>query len=186
MFLLRDPDAATREHLLAEQRQSSLSYSEVGATAGQLPDGYRHDRYEAKLGVGAELFGRATDGLRGWRAHRGAGVSVYPSAATLTEGTTVLLVIALAPVRAVAACRIVYTVDEPRRFGFAYGTLALHPEQGEEAFVVEQDADDTVWFRITAFSKPHDPLARLGSPVARIVQRHVTNGYLRSLQRFVA
>ena len=186
MFLLRDPDASTVERLLTEQRQSPLSYSEVGATADGLPPGYRHDSYEAKLGTGGELFGRAADGLRTWQAHRGAGVSIYPADATLTEGTTVVLAITVGLVRAVAACRIVYVADEPQRFGFAYGTLNLHPEQGEEAFMVEHDPDGTVWFRITAFSRPHDRLARLGAPVARSIQRRVTNGYLRSLERFVA
>ena len=184
--MLRDPDASTVERLLAEQRESPFSYPEVGATATCLPEGYRHDSYEAKLGAGAEVFGRAADGLRTWQAHRGAGVSVHPRDATLAEGATVLLVIALGLARAVAACRIVYVDDQPRRFGFAYGTLDLHPEQGEESFTVEHDPGGSVWFRIAAFSKPHDPLARIGAPVTRSIQRRVTNGYLRSLERFVA
>jgi uncharacterized protein (UPF0548 family) len=29
-------------------------------------------------------------------------------------------------------CRVVYVVDEPRRAGFAYGTLPGHPEIGGE------------------------------------------------------
>jgi len=183
---LREPGADTLERLLTEQQRASLSYPEVGATANALPPGYSHDRYEVKVGVGEVSFQRAADGLRNWKAHRGAGVAVYPSGAPLAKGTTVVLVIGIAMVRAIAACRIVYVVDEPNRFGFAYGTLALHPEQGEESFVVEHDTDDTVWFRITAFSRPHDAIARLGSPVARAVQRQVTNAYLRSLERYVA
>src|ERR1700751_5070194 len=128
------------------QESASLSYSEIGSTAGTLPPGYRHDRYEARLAIGGPSFQRAADGLRTWAAHRGAGVAVYPSAAPLAEGTTVILVISFALVLAIAACRIVYTVAEPRLFGFPYGTLALHPEQGEEAFIVERDQDHSVWF----------------------------------------
>ena len=36
-----------------------------------------------------------------------------------------------------SACRIVYVLDEPRRFGFAYGTLE-HVVRGEQDFVPEQ------------------------------------------------
>ncbi|PYS37238.1 MAG: hypothetical protein DMG14_21940, partial [Acidobacteria bacterium] len=35
------------------------------------------------------------------------------------------------------ACPVVYVIEEARRFGFAYGTLQEHAEQGEEKFSVE-------------------------------------------------
>jgi uncharacterized protein (UPF0548 family) len=57
-------------------------------------------------------------------------------------------------------------VDEPHRFGFAYGTLPGHPESGEEAFVID-DTDQGVVFQIVAFSRPAAALARLGTPVSR-------------------
>ena len=63
--------------------------------------------------------------------------------------------------------RIVYVTDEPHRFGFAYGTLPAHPEQGEEAFHIETDSHGMVRFVVTAFSRPRHSLARIGSPVAR-------------------
>jgi uncharacterized protein (UPF0548 family) len=183
---LREPDTATLQRVLLEQQTAALSYREVAATARTLPEGYRHDRYAANLGVGDEAFRRAVEGLRNWEAHRGAGVSVFPSEAPLAEGTTVILVIRVGVLYAVAACRVVYVVDEPQRFGFAYGTLPLHPEEGEEAFIIERDADASVWFRIMAFSRPHDRLARVGAPVARLIQQRVTRGYLRSMERYVA
>ncbi len=58
------------------------------------------------------------------------------------------------PVRITAPCRVVYTVNEPDRQGFACGTLPGHPECGEEAFLVERDDDGAVTFAITAFSRP--------------------------------
>ena len=76
-------------------------------------------------------------------------------------------------------------VDERERFGFAYGTLPLHPASGEEAFVVERGPDGAVRFRVVAVSRPASPLARVGAPVARLVQRRVTNGYLEGLRRAV-
>jgi len=63
-----------------------------------------------------------------------------------------------------APCRIVGVLDEPDSWGFAYGTLPGHPEQGEESFVVSIGGDDVVRFRITAFSRPGEWIARLAGP----------------------
>ena len=90
------------------------------------------------------------------------------------------------PVLALAApCRIVGVINEPNKWGFAYGTLPGHPEQGEEAFLVSKSPDDDVKFEIWAFSRPGDPLVRLSGPIGRGIQRVGTKGYLRALSRFV-
>jgi uncharacterized protein (UPF0548 family) len=39
--------------------------------------------------------------------------------------------------------RVVYTIDEPARKGFAFGTLEGHPVSGEAAFIVQRDPDDS-------------------------------------------
>jgi uncharacterized protein (UPF0548 family) len=59
------------------------------------------------------------------------------------------------------------------QFGFAYGTLPDHVERGEERFTVEwrKDEDDSVWYEIYAFSRPKHPLARIGCPIARMLQK---------------
>jgi uncharacterized protein (UPF0548 family) len=70
------------------------------------------------------------------------------------------------------ACRVVYVMGEKDKFGFAYGTQPGHAESGEERFLVEWDrADGGVWYDILAFSRPRHPLARLGYPWTRWVQR---------------
>ena len=84
-----------------------------------------------------------------------------------------------------APCRIVGVTDGPDRWGFAYGTLPGHPEQGEEAFIVSMADDGDVRFEIRAFSRPGDPLIRMLGPLARSVQAWGTRGYLRSLGRYV-
>jgi uncharacterized protein (UPF0548 family) len=76
-------------------------------------------------------------------------------------------------------------VDEPTRWGFAYGTLPGHLEQGEEAFVVSTSPEETVRFDIVAFSRPGDSVVRLSGPIGRGFQRVGTKGYLRALRRFV-
>src|SRR5215469_5408596 len=63
------------------------------------------------------------------------------------------------------------------RFGFAYGTLIEHAERGEERFTVEWNrSDDQVWYSILAFSVPNKPLAKLGYPLSRMLQRKFAEG----------
>jgi uncharacterized protein (UPF0548 family) len=179
---LTKPAGEDLTRLLANAKAAGPSYPEVGATKNSsLPAGYRLDRYERQLGPDENVFERTAEALRAWRAHTGAGVQVVPDDARVTLEATVLLLIRAAGLWAVAPCRVVYMVDEPDRFGFAYGTLPGHPEQGEVAMLVERHQRDRVVFRIVSFSRTVDPLARLGSPVTRLIQRRVTNRYVQAL-----
>ena len=101
--------------------------------------------------------------------------------AFIVPGDSVVLKIPIGPFRLRAPARVIYVIDEPRRRGFAYGTLAGHPEQGEEAFIVEQTEDGSVWFELRAFSRPANLFWRLGTPVGRIVEAYFTRRYLESL-----
>ena len=87
------------------------------------------------------------------------------------------------------ACRIVYAVSEEgpvNRFGFAYGTLPEHPESGEERFTVEwHQADDSVWYDILAFSRPHHVLARLGYPYVRRLQKRFARDSAAAMVRAI-
>lgn len=150
-----------------------------------LPEGFRHDRYEIVLGQAGDAFERGVAGLRQWAAHRGAGFVVEP-ARPPAEGATVAVAAPLGPLTAAAVCRIVSVVDEADRYGFAYGTLPGHPECGEEAFVVERAGEGRALFRIIAFSRPAELLARIGGPVTRALQQRATRRYLRALADFAA
>jgi uncharacterized protein (UPF0548 family) len=179
---LTRPSVEDLARLLAEAKAADLSYPEASATReSPLPAGYRLDRYERQLGSDEAVFDRAVEALRGWKAHVGAGVGIVPDDARVTVGETVLLVIKTAGFWATAPCRVVYVVEEPSRFSFAYGTLPGHPEQGEAAMIVERNAIGGVVLRIVSFSRTVDPLARLGSPMTRLVQRRVTKRYLQAL-----
>ena len=83
-------------------------------------------------------------------------------------------------------CRVVAVVDEPGEFKFAYGTLPVHPEQGEESFTVWRERDDRVSFEIVAVSRPRHPLARACRPIARWLQRSATDRYLAAMRSAVA
>ncbi len=154
LLSLRRPDEPRLRQLVAAQAGARLSYPEVGATLGpELPAGYHHDRHRVVVGRGGRAFQRAVTGLRRWEAHAAAGATVRPVDPPIAIGTDVVLVLRAIAVYVIAACRIVAVVDEPARFGFAYGTLPIHPERGEEAFVVERTADDDVVFHVVAFSR---------------------------------
>jgi uncharacterized protein (UPF0548 family) len=109
------------------------------------------------------------------------GETVYAADGTalVRPGDVARLRMALWPFR--IPVRVVYVIDEPARRGFAYGTLPGHPERGEEAFVVERSADDSVWLVIRAFSRPAGPLVWIGYPLARLMQAIYTARYERAL-----
>ena len=102
-------------------------------------------------------------------------------AAFVVPGDTARLRIPFGPFRVVAPARVVYVIDEARRKGFAYGTLAGHPESGEEAFIVEQTDDGSVWLEIRSFSRPANAFWWMVYPVLRFSQVYYTKRYFRSL-----
>jgi uncharacterized protein (UPF0548 family) len=160
---------------------AELTYQEVGGTSGALPDGYHHVRRSLVIGAGAEVLAGAVADLFSWRMHLRAGLHVTASAPAAQADGVVVLAIGAGPVRISAPCRVVYVITQPRRHGFAYGTLPGHPESGEEAFVIEQRADGSVAFTITAFSRPATVAARAAGPLGHLIQQHYTRRYLRAL-----
>ena len=186
MRLVLRPTPADLQAVLDRESALDLTYSEVGATAGELPSGYDHGRHRVVLGKGDGVFRRGRRGIEEWVAHRSVGLRLLPPRPPVVAGTTVLVDAPLGPVHALALTRIVYVVDDERSFGFAYGTLPTHPEEGEEAFVVTRSPDGEVAFEVVVFSRPRHPLVRLAGPVARAAQRQVARRYLRGMERFVA
>ncbi|WP_030383234.1 MULTISPECIES: DUF1990 domain-containing protein [unclassified Streptomyces] len=147
----------------------SFTYEDVGATREpeHCPPGYHRLHVRSRVGEGEGVFRRATEALFGWEMHRAVGVGISdgtPAAAPGVDVTVVLGGLIKAP------CRVVWTLDEPRRRGWAYGTLQGHPEQGEESFVLDRTGDGTVWLTVTAFSRPAKWYARAGGPAVRGLQ----------------
>ncbi len=155
LFVLGEPSQGRIAGFLREQREEAFSYEEVGATRKDvLPAGYVVDRYRVRLGEGEEAFGRAKAALRAWRQFDFGWVRILPRGARIEAGTTIA------------------ERGGVERFGFAYGTLPGHGEQGEERFTVERRReDDSVYYDVLAFSRPNHPLAWLGYPLARMLHR---------------
>jgi uncharacterized protein (UPF0548 family) len=155
-----------------------LTYAEVGATAGLLPDGYGHVRQTKAIGRGRGRFEEAASAVMRWGMPRGAGLRVTASSEVAAVGSEVI--VGMGPVQ--APCRVVYVIDEPDRRGFAYGTLPGHAESGEELFAVRYDpADGQVYAEVAAFSRHATWWSRLAGPVTSLLQRAVTRRYLNAV-----
>jgi len=113
--------------------------------------------------------------------HRGAGLRVAADG-PIAVGTNVAFSAPLPIGFVVGTCRIVVVVDEPNRYGFAYGTLSVHPERGEEAFVVSRDDHGNVRLDIVGVSRPVQPLARLVPPFADHLQDRAVRRYLAAMR----
>ncbi|MGZ6778200.1 MAG: DUF1990 domain-containing protein [Mycobacterium sp.] len=155
-----------------------LTYCEVGATAGALPDGYHHVRKSAVIGRGRKRFEDAAAKVMRWGMLRGAGVRVEATTDVAAVGSEVL--VGLGPLR--APCRVVFVIDEADRRGFGYGTLPGHPESGEELFAVRYDpVTEEVHAEVVAFSRHGTWWSKLGAPVTSLAQRVITSRYLTAL-----
>jgi uncharacterized protein (UPF0548 family) len=171
MFRISAPTERDVEEFIAKQRNLPFTYPEVGATNTTPPAGYNVDHNRIRLGEDETTFERAVEALKNWRQFDLGWVTIVPRGVAVEVGATVAVRARAFGTWSLNACRVVYVIDEPRRFGFAYGTLPDHVERGEERFLVEWLPDDSVWYDILAFSRPQHPLVKLSSPLARRLQK---------------
>jgi uncharacterized protein (UPF0548 family) len=193
---LRKPSDADLLRLLKSQQESSYSYVGVGATADEsaIPPGYVIDRMRVTLGRGESIFAATKQGLAAWSQFDLGWCEAWPRTTPIRTGEVVAVVAWAMGLCWTNASRIVYVVDEPAgqgddatiKFGFAYGTLPGHVEMGEELFLVEWNrATDVVTYSILAFSRPRQPLARLGRPLVRRLQRRFREDSAAAMERYV-
>jgi uncharacterized protein (UPF0548 family) len=174
----RSAEELTR--LLETCRSSDVTYEPIGGSlGGPLPAGCVRRSWARELD-GVDAFERAREAIRAWAIHRGAGLAVAIDG-PLVVGTNVALDAPLPVGWVHATCRVVCVVDEPSRSGFAYGTLPLHPELGEESFVVHRRANGPTTFEVVAVSRPSHPLARLAPKVADRLQNAAVGRYLAAM-----
>lgn len=188
MWPFRKPSAERISAFLAVQREQPFSYAEVGCSRGDPPAGYNVDRNRILLGKGAAVFEAACHALRHWHMFPHGWMEVHPANIPVAPGNTAVVLAKVFGKWWMNACRVVYLIDESeaiRRFGFAYGTLPGHLERGEERFTIEWAADDTVWYDLLAISRPRHPLAWLGYPFSRRVQRRFAADSQRALKQAI-
>jgi uncharacterized protein (UPF0548 family) len=179
---LRRPTRADLADLLERARSDSLTYAPTGASlGGATPRGLTRRSWTTTL-PGADAFDRAIEALRAWSMHRGAGLEIAADG-PLIEGTNIAFSAPLPLGFVEGTCRIVAVIDEPNQYGFAYGTLSVHPERGEESFVVSRDDAGATRFDVVGVSRPTHPLARLIPLVADRLQDVAVRRYLAAMKQ---
>lgn len=173
MFLTRQPSAAAIQQFLRESKTLSLSYAPVGIVS-RIPAGYDADDSAVVIGSGEAGFERAKAALMSWRHFDLGWAGVHPADAPIALGSTVAVLVRHFGFWSLNGCRVLYFLGDRSHgltFGFAYGTLTNHAEQGEEIFEVSlNQASQAVTYRIRAVSRPRAALARLGYPLVRMLQ----------------
>lgn len=183
-LFFNNPQESRRDAFLLRQEAAPFSYSELAATKAELPIGYNHDHHAICLGHGRAIFKSSCAALKQWKQFPDW-VRLHPKAAPLEKGSVVGLFFRIFGLYWASACRIVYTIVEQDRFGFAYGTLAVHVERGEECFWVEVREDGSVWYHIRAFSRPAFWLVRLAKPIARRFQARFVRDSQQAMLKWV-
>jgi uncharacterized protein (UPF0548 family) len=184
MFLIRKPSRFVIDEFLSTRRNQAFSYREVGSTNGTVPPTYTLDQNRVVLGVGSRTFHDAVADIRAWQMFKLGWIEVFPAATPIEVGATVAVLVQHFGFWSLNACRIVYVFDEERRYGFAYGTLQDHAEQGEERFSIDWSAeDDSVYYSILAFSKPKKWQARMMRPLSRMLQKKFARDSLAAMKR---
>jgi uncharacterized protein (UPF0548 family) len=161
----------------------TFSYEAVGRSlAPDLmvapPRGFRASEHRSVIGSGRADFERQAARVLRWEVKTRAGFRVSREGGEPVVAGEVST-ISFGPVR--ENVRVVRVVDEPRRRGFAYGTLPRHPLRGEEAFLVEHRDDGAVELVVRAFSRPNGAGWTLLWPLVVLARHVILRRYLRVL-----
>ncbi|MBI4852529.1 MAG: DUF1990 domain-containing protein [Acidobacteria bacterium] len=175
MFFLKKPSSTEVEQFISWQKDKPFSYLHQGISKNKDPLDYVMDHNRIMLGSGKETFLRAVKAIKNWEMFNFSWIKLCWPDAPIKQGTTVAVMAYHFGFWSLNAARIVYTFEEfgdIEKFGFAYGTLPVHAESGEERFSVEyHHKDNSVWYDLIAFSKPNYLLVKLGYPVCRMLQK---------------
>ena len=182
MFFLSEPSRSAIAKFVESQRDQPFTYSEVGATGERPPQEFTIDHNRIQLGKGIETYLRAVDALKEWQQFDLGWVSIVPEGVPIEVGEILAVKARAFGSWSLNAARVVYVINEEKRFGFAYGTLPDHVECGEERFMIEFNENESVWYDILAFSKPRHPLVRMSFPLGRMLQKRFAR---ESLQRMI-
>jgi uncharacterized protein (UPF0548 family) len=168
----------------------NLNYAVVGAThpdelawSGE-PPGYRRYERTVRIGQGSTQWETVRSDVLAWAVKTRSGFTVRSLAGESTRArldTDYILTAALGPFSLREPVRVVATVEQSDRCGFAYGTLEGHPVSGEEAFVVHRDTDAVIWLTLRSLTRPARGRWRLAFPAILVAQRWYRWRYRRAL-----
>ena len=178
------PDADYLASFIQAQSAKPYSYTAVNGTKTGPVRGFDNDHQQIVLGVGDGVWERAREALLHWQQFPSPWTRIHATAPGLESGQVVAVMFQLVGLWWINSARIVYTIDENDRFGFAYGTLPGHVESGEECFWIERDRDGRVHYHIKAFSRPAYWMVWLGYPFARYYQRKFVRQSLQQMRKY--
>ena len=178
MFLLTKPTTDRIDDFLNQREARHILLPRRRATRESTPlQRYNIDHNRQLLGSGEQVFEKAKTAVRQWKMFEVPGLELFYPDTPIEPGRNVAPLAHHLGFWSLNSCRIVYVIDEPDRFGFAYGTLTEHVEIGEERFTVEFHPDTgEVWYDIFAFSRPGSRLIKLGYPYSRYKQKQFAVG----------
>lgn len=96
-------------------------------------------------------------------------------------GTTITLKGRVGGLRADGELRVIFSIEEPRRVGFALGTVGGSVVSGEESFMIEWLPNDEVWFTVRAFDAPVSLVYRLYPRLIKRRRQALFTRYLRAI-----
>ena len=99
----------------------------------------------------------------------------------VAAGTTITVHGRIKGMNADGELRVISAIEEPRRVGFALGTVSGSVVSGEESFTLEWDETDEVRFVVRAFDRPVALLYRLLPPLVKRRRAELFQGYLRAI-----
>jgi len=120
MFSIRRPTESSIRAFLARQETSTFSYSAVGSTrSGNGPVGYVLDHNRVRLGIGDDCWKSAKRAICDWKMFEMNFLHLHWPNVPIAEGNTVAIAVQHFGFWSLNASRIIYVIEEPRRFGFA-------------------------------------------------------------------
>ena len=144
MFSLLKPSQSSLSRKLETARELPTSYgpplnTQSGPDGLHVPRGFVRDHSRSQIGRGAAAFEVAKSAFRRWEHFNLGWVCIANPDAPIATGQTIAMESHTLGLWTVNFTRILYTIDEPQRFGYGYGTTAMHVERGEERFLLEFD-----------------------------------------------
>lgn len=181
MIRFREPLTADIRDFLNSNALTAFSYSDLGCTRGRNVAGFNTDRFRIELGTGEITFEKAKRALRDWRGFSTDWVRLCWPYKKIVPGTVVAVLAHHYGIYSVNAARIVYAVDEPKRFGYALGSLTSHMVRGEMLLVTYLQDDGRVYYELTSITRPGHWLSWVFYPLARQLQNQFARDSLHAL-----
>jgi uncharacterized protein (UPF0548 family) len=187
MFQLRQPDTVDIRNFVQDRAPLPFNYRESGWTkSGRTPKGYNIDRRQVQVGMGQDAFERARKSMNDWRMFSLDWTRLCWPYKKIAPGSTVAVLALHYGFWSINCTRVVYVIDEPRLFAFAYGTLDDHVARGEERFEISWRADGTVWYEIQSFSTPNHWICYAAYPLMRRLQRRFLKDSMQAMMNAAA